>query len=541
MDRSVAPGEDPPDGGRRLGDVPGLQRAMLFTGIALVVVGIGLTLGGIFGGTPGFLGPLVALTGSVLTLFQKLTDLSVRTALVILGLAVVAVPLVAWASSRWAPSTQVVLDGDLTVAFVPLSVDADGVGDDAELGEQLAQGLQRELVADAEPVLAAASLSFGTEVLGRAPFAGDAETQSRQAEELAQRTHADFVVAGHVEVAPVGTTITPQLYVAADRVPDAPELAGWYDGAALRRAADLRSDPNALAEVYRELGGSVSALVQVGLALQELATGDASESERRLEAVVAAGHFGVVSEELTSLFLGNASGAAACAGGRCTSEGLDQASEAYVRALELAPASMRPQVGLAEVALQRGQRRCTPGEPPVETLLREAEAAFRRVADEGEGLSQAKAKLGLARAQACRVLAGATTDGAVVDAMATELTSAAGDDRSRSRIAGEGQSWRGLVARHLGRPADAVTAFTTAVELAEGAGARDRRALWLGFLAETLAAPPLCDATAAADRYEAAIAQYDFLLDEAGGSARQRLEGERAELADLQAQPAEGC
>jgi hypothetical protein len=86
-----------------------------------------------------------------------------------------------------------------------------------------------------------------------------------------------------------------------------------------------------------------------------------------------------------------------------------------------------------------------------------------------------------------------------------------------------------------------VAAFTTAVELAEATGARDRRALWLGFLGETLAAPPLCDTAAAADRYEAALTQYDFLIGEAASGERDRLEAERAELAALHAQPAAGC
>jgi hypothetical protein len=442
------------------------------------------------------------------------------------------------------------LEGDLTVAILPFATAGDD-GQETTRGflEDLSRGIESQVVERAEQSLGSSSFVVGVRRMDY-PLDLGAPRPALEAEvaELARKSNASFLLTGVVDFRQSTTAIQPMLYVSSTRVPDAPELAGWYDGA---ESTVVRGDPRMSVAVrgpmYEGLGVAMATLLRFGVALELITLGQQDQAVRDLESIEHDGDFRIVPRELAALFVGNAVGRTVCGGdSACRSSALDRAEAAYQRSIAAAGSgdSARGRVGLAEVALQRGQGGdCSPNQVH-DADLQVAESTYRGVVDDPVAplLAQAKARLGLVRVGACRAVAG-TGDGAGVRELTDGLVQQyrAGEE-SVAHLAAEARSFDAITAWVQQRPHDAVTALEEAIELAVSSPPA-RRAWWLSLLAEYSGSQPVCDTERARQAVAKAIDTYNEIIPTASGAEHDDLEAglRRAQQLEEELHSKSGC
>jgi hypothetical protein len=538
----VKPEEAHRSSGRRLKQTAHWRSIRLGVTLLLAAAAIATALGAWRGWTNSAAGAAVAfvlaVTAVVFNLVQEeLADRTVREGLIIAGIVVCLATVIA--GSLWLlrerPSNIFVLNGDLNIAVLPFVSDDDDSDEITRFSDEFTQGTEGAISRSAGSALEGTGLEPAVRVMGdpvnlAQPDAGVTE----DATSLATRANADFVVTGQISFRQASTIVQLMVFVSPSRVPDAPELSGWYLGTRpMTATADLRSNLPARGRVYQQLDGAMTTLVRLGLALEELAARQLSSAVDILRPLSNSGDERVVPRELVLLFLGNALGRQACE----LRDGCDQAllaaaSEAYEEAVRIAPEFPRGRVGQAEVMFQHAG--CGDADVDVDQLDA-AEALFGQVASDpaASDLANSKALLGLVRVKACRAAAGSGIAVDEVASIADVLEQKRDDDPITSHLAAEARSFEAVVAAVQSRNADAVSAYARAIELSTQP---HRTALWQQIMAKYLVRPPLCDEAGADEALKTSISLYDELIPDAPGPQRETLEEQRLDSAALLAE-----
>jgi hypothetical protein len=98
---------------------------------------------------------------------------------------------------------------------------------------------------------------------------------------VAQESDSDFLLTGRIDVTASGTNLMPLLYVNPSRLPDPPEIGGWYSATSGSFIpANIPENPQALGDAYSSLGASMVTLITLGSVLQDM------ELHRQAEAAV---------------------------------------------------------------------------------------------------------------------------------------------------------------------------------------------------------------------------------------------------------------
>jgi hypothetical protein len=427
------------------------------------------------------------------------------------------------------PSNVVVLDGDLNIAVLPFEVE--GTAADDDFGTTFADGVADALGARTGTALEGTGIRHDVRAMDvPLDLSQPPDDLAVRGEAIAAEAKADFVLTGLITSDELGPVIRPQLFVAPDRVPDAPELAGWYAGGEdVPADVDLGTNLQSQGRAYQDLRDAMGTLVDVGLALEDLSAGRAEGAAERLDGVIMGGDFHLVPRELALLVLGNALGREACPAGHCDEAQLERAGEAFRQAAEGAGGLARGRVGLGELALQRGQGAgCRPSEIDIAELDRAA-SLFQEVVDDGSAppLARSKAMLGLARVDACRAGAGVDSAGGSVHGIAEALVAAADAGRSGvEHLAAEARSYEAVVAAAQQRGAEAVRALDDAIVRSKDI---ERTADWKELRAQLLAQSATCDLRGAITSLEEAIAIRQRLIATADGLLRTTLEADKAD------------
>jgi len=437
-------------------------------------------------------------------------------------------------------SSVIVLAGDLNIAVLPFAIEGNSGDGNGDLGTSLADGVAAALSARTQEALEGTGLRHDVKAmdveldLSQAP----ADLSTRGAA-IAAEANAHFVLTGVVSSDELGTVIGPLVFVAPERVPDAPELAGWYDGGEdLSAGPDLGTNIQSQGRAYQDLRDAMGTLINLGLALEDLSSGRAEGAAARLEAVERDGDFHIIPHELVLLVLGNALGRDACPAGHCDQTRLQRAADAYSEAAAGASGLVRARVGLGELALQRGQGGGACGADEINSAaLDEAESLFRGVVEDPAAppVATAKAQLGLARVDACRAAAGIEgAGGSVRDIAETLVDQADAGDVAVRHLAAEARSFEAVVAFLQGRVEEARRSLDDAIERSTDL---ERTADWMELRAQLLSQTAPCDLPQAVESLEEAITIRDRLIDQADGRLLRALTADRAQaeefLADL--------
>lgn len=514
-------------------------------GVSLILVGAGVAsaLASAFGwmnsGVGFAVGLVLGVAGIVVGFVREtLAESTPRRALwmgsVVLGVALILVGVL-W-TIRPRPSNVIVLTKDLNIAVLPFTVeDTTGAATNDDLGLTFAGGVAEALAARTDEALQGTEIRHDVRAMDVAlDLARSPDDLSARASAIAGEAAADFVLTGRIVSDDLGTVIEPLLFVAPERFPDAPELAGWYDGGqGVVADPSLWSNLQSQAQAYQDLREAMVTLIAVGLALEDLSAGRAERSVDALEATARDGDFHIVPRQLVLLLLGNALGREACAAGDCDGEILERAAAAYEEAAAGSGGLARGRVGLGELALQRGQGgRCGATEISDVDLDR-AETLYRDVADDpiAPPVARSKALLGLARVDACRTVARVEGAGGSVQRIADTLVAQAdAGDAAVAHLAAEARAFEAVVAGVQGRAQDAVRAFDDAIERSKDS---ERTADWLYLRAAILAQPATCDLARAIESLEDAITIRDRLLVRAQGQLSTNLQDDRKEADGL--------
>lgn len=411
-----------------------------------------------------------------------------RLALVLAAIVVVLLSL--WAL-RPRPLATVRLAGDVNIGLTAFSVqdDRSQSAGDVALGKTFSEGVADELERLRSPEMTGTGLRLETAVVTDAPHLQISNTTLEELETwalaVAEESNSQFLLSGSIRISETGTEISTGIFVNPSRVPDAPELSGWYkvsEPFLTGRSIDSDGNLEARGELRVALSSALVTLLELASALESLDIRDYSTAIERFEALLkkdSEGKYAIVPEHLVHLFLGNAHGRAACLDSTpCQPEGLSLAERSYDRALELDRGSLRARVGLAEVALQRAQGNCSSNMPPDIADLATARRMYQkaRTAASASGIVWAKASLGISRIDACLVSAAIGDDDSEVVSVAADLEALVKTDPTiPPRIVAEAHSLRGLTAYQLGRPCEAIEGYDTALDYVQDA---DRRALW---------------------------------------------------------------
>jgi tetratricopeptide (TPR) repeat protein len=273
-----------------------------------------------------------------------------RTVKRIVGLVVAVLAFAATVAQLWplvhhAPPGP--MTGDLNLAVAQVSG-----GPDADAGNALAASLSRTL---GDLVRGAEKGATQPDVQVRGPERSDivatasGPERTGQAAALASRLKADVVIYVRVARRASHTLIIPTIYLSAERLSGAEELASTYELAPID-AGDVPLDSaiTARARVRQDVAHRLGGLLDLSYGLSFFAEGDWKAARQRFRAaadVWTAGAPGALAEVL----LGNAEGKL---------HDLDRAERAYDAALTVDQGFDRARLGLAEVSLQRADGGC---------------------------------------------------------------------------------------------------------------------------------------------------------------------------------------
>lgn len=235
------------------------------------------------------------------------------------------------------------------------------------------------------------------------------------------QSNAAILVGGIVMGGPAGqTTVRPAVYVRADHVPDAPELAGWYTGDPVATVAGLAS-AHSRAALVTDMVAQAKGLALFTDALDAWHDGDAAQAGRTLARLLPGGSgtvaldagSGFVSPDLVHLFRGHALEQAALDGQDVSPSTLNAAGAEY-RAIPVdSPIGLRAQLSLAGNTYLRalGSSGCDPGTARGADLAAVSSTLRRLAADpDFSSLGRLKATVNLAQVEYCRVAAELTSD-----------------------------------------------------------------------------------------------------------------------------------
>ncbi|MFJ8031505.1 hypothetical protein [Streptomyces sp. NPDC096032] len=248
---------------------------------------------------------------------------------------------------------------------------------------------------------------------------------------FADESDAEIVVSGLVTTDPAGqTTLRPAVYVRADQVPDAPELASWFLGAPILMARGWES-AQGRAQLRTELTRQVGALAQFMDALDTWRNGQPARAVRILNGLLdptrPSGTDSLVPLDLLRLFHGHAAEAQALgepAGGR--QKLLLQARTDYLTIDSDSAAGRRAALSLQYNAYLRakgGPQGCKPGTVNGRELADVSRALRGLTQDRRLGeLGRLRATVNLAQVEQCRITARLSKDNGTVErAVATAL------------------------------------------------------------------------------------------------------------------------
>ncbi|WP_159049725.1 hypothetical protein [Streptomyces sp. NRRL WC-3618] len=418
------------------------------TKIWVVVAGISLalaaslTLANALGAKPGraatLIGVLVGLTGFLGSVTQLLRD------------KLTEVPR--WQRATYAVVIGCVFAGGVVVllrfqAPPPPLYRLTGPQDVAVVGfKNRGSGQEQQLLDDVSSTFAQAlskALPQGTVVHDYATqyelpltelLHGDHRRLDSRTRKFVGQSNAAILVGGIVTPGSGGQiNVHPAVYVRADQVPDAPELAGWYTSAPVPADQSLglaHSRGALVAELVRQASG----LAQFTSAL------DAWHSGRTTEAVAGFARLlsgkgtsdldsgtGFVTSDLVHLFRGHAL-EQTTVNGQAASRSVLEAAGADYRAIPAdSPIRRRAQLSLASNVYLRAETatECAPG------ALRDSDIAgvtstLRRLMSDANftTLGRLKAAVNLAQVEYCRINAGLTSDDGTIDALVRRVRAA---------------------------------------------------------------------------------------------------------------------
>jgi hypothetical protein len=245
--------------------------------------------------------------------------------------------------------------GDPNVAVVAFAAEAGQRGDQDEataLARQLDATLLEQLRMSVlgEPYLPEGVVP-AVQLLDRAGSVTATEPASRAIElgTMARQRNADVLITGAVRHQYGSVTVRFETYLAG-RLPDADDLLGLHSlGAHTMPAGYVFDDPLAGGELRQPLLETISAIVQLSVALSHAARGD--EAAARAAFARTEGWASAHREALVELSLGNLEGRQ----GRFAT-----ARDHYTRALQVLPGYARAEIGLGEVAFQLAHGNCLP-------------------------------------------------------------------------------------------------------------------------------------------------------------------------------------
>ncbi|WP_327180497.1 hypothetical protein [Streptomyces sp. NBC_01334] len=250
------------------------------------------------------------------------------------------------------------------------------------------------------------------------------ETRTRK---FVDQSNAAILLGGIVTSGDAGQTLVrPAVYVRADQVVDAPELAGWYTGDPLPMDAGWQSAYSRRAMVS-ELVQRARGLAEFTYALDAWRQGNATQADRALARLLPGGGSptsesgtGFVTPDLVRLFRGHTlEDIAVTDPQNIRRSALDAARAEYLAISGSSPIRLRGQISLAYNTYLRALGRhpsCAPGTVRAAELAK-ASAAFRRLADDPAftRLGRLKASVDLAQVENCRVSAGLVADDGTID------------------------------------------------------------------------------------------------------------------------------
>lgn len=231
---------------------------------------------------------------------------------------------------------------------------------------------------------------------------------AQRSEDLARMSseiHSDLIVSATLRSNAGETTIVPELYLGANKLADALELAGYHTLTPLT----IEGDPDSNPVIRQDLRSGLIERTR-GIARFIIGLGYYEDKNRQDHLIRAEANFSLALHDWTDasgrkllyVFLGNVAGKR----GQLT-----LAQQYYKRALRIDPAYDRAQLGLAEVLFQRAQGSCRAGSASIVSLWSALDAYRKLLAASGkstvEGLSS-KAALGAGRTYLCLSEAGAT-------------------------------------------------------------------------------------------------------------------------------------
>lgn len=235
-----------------------------------------------------------------------------------------------------------------------------------DLAANLAEAL-RESDEDGEVLSYADAVNAPLQLLG----SQDHDALDQWTTEFADETNAEIVIGGIVEILPSGQiSISPAVFVRADTVPDAPELAGWYQSEKLLSDQDLGS-PRGRQRVLSDLVSLTQNLTTFTAALDTWRAGDATGAERGLRQLLSGSEGGAsptpgpsfVSDDLVRLFHGHSLQQIALSrDGNERQQGLEQARREYEAITSNSSQAGRAELSLANnLYLQSYGNSCSPG------------------------------------------------------------------------------------------------------------------------------------------------------------------------------------
>jgi len=250
------------------------------------------------------------------------------------------------------------------------------------------------------------------------------ETRTRK---FVDQSNAAILLGGIVTSGDAGQTLVrPAVYVRADQVADAPELAGWYTGEPLPMDAGWQSAYSRTAMVS-ELVQRARGLAEFTYALDAWRAGSAEQADHALARLLPGGGAptsehgtGFVTPDLVHLFRGHTlEDVAVTDPQNIRRSSLDAARAEYLAIADSSPIRLRARISLASNTYLRALGRhpsCAPGTVRAAEIA-EASAAFRQLADDPAftRLGRLKASVDLAQVENCRVGAGLVADDGTID------------------------------------------------------------------------------------------------------------------------------
>ncbi|MBK3632197.1 hypothetical protein JHN52_04350 [Streptomyces sp. MBT97] len=348
---------------------------------------------------------------------------------------------------------------------------------------------------------------------------GDRHDLENRTAKFVDRSNAAILLGGIVTAGDAGQTLVrPAVYVRADQVTDAPELAGWYTGEPLPMDAGWQSAYSRTAMVS-ELVRRARGLADFTSALDAWRAGNAAQAERVLARLLPGGGgspasesgTGFVTPDLVRLFRGHALEDIAVADPKnIRRAGLDAARTEYLAIADSSPIRLRARLSMADNTYLRAlgpHPSCAEGTVRAADLA-EASASFRRLADDPAFTrpGRLKASIGLAQAENCRVSAGLVADDGTIERSLRRVRGAPRTPDTRSLVA-----LAASVAAHHELLYDRYDAAIADLRQALALEARFAvRALWEAQLSSVALAR--CDFGTAASAHQASLSQLSSAI-----------------------------